>query len=372
MKAKFRLWLPLLLVVVLISGCTLFSGEPGKAKVSLKMVDGTPITEAEVRLLSGTKEVAKGSVNTEGIVELPAKAGSYKLEVTVQVIGDPIQIEESIAIERDKTTTKSVTVENVGVLTLTFKDKHNYETDGGNVTLKDSNKKVLSEKSGVKQEAVYVLKTGAYYIDVQKDGGVVENYEVTVNAGANAVTIPLPVATIVNVASGQPYRLYKPFEPQYADSGGELTDGQVGTTDYKHEAWVGTLGSQEPPIEGKLWQILVVDLGEKNEISEARLICLRNVDPGIQTPQALTVAVSNDGVEWEVFDRQEYAQPDDLTVHTLRYTLEAEARFVAFYIEQVTNWLFLGEVEVDGILGGGQPAEGDLDEIDLLAIFNLP
>ena len=62
----------------------------------------------------------------------------------------------------------------------------------------------------------------------------------------------------------------------------------------------------------------------------------------------------------EVFDRQEYAQPDDLTVHTLRYTLEAEARLVAFYIEQVIESVgSLGEVEVDGILGGGQPAEGD-------------
>ena len=84
---------------------------------------------------------------------------------------------------------------------------------------------------------------------------------------------------------------------------------------------------------------LVVDLGEKNEISEARLICLRNVGPGIQTPQALTVAVSTMVSNGRSLT-EEYAQPDDLTVHTLRYTLEAEARFVAFYIEQVTNWLF--------------------------------
>ena len=67
-----------------------------------------------------------------------------------------------------------------------------------------------------------------------------ENYEVTVQCWCQYSDYSASVATIVN-SKRSAIQIVQTFEPQYADSGGELTDGQVGTTDYKHEAWVGTL-----------------------------------------------------------------------------------------------------------------------------------
>jgi hypothetical protein len=100
---------------------------------------------------------------------------------------------------------------------------------------------------------------------------------------------------------------------------------------------------------------------------------LRDDESGIKTPKRLRVAVSENGYTWNLLPWKDFPEPENLTVAPLSYEAITSARFVAFYIEQRWNWLFMSEVEVRGILGGGTPVDGDLDAIELTPdIFLVP
>lgn len=69
MNAKLRLSLSLLLVLVVLSGCSLFEGRPGTARVVLMLADETPLAGVELALLDGNIEAGKGTTNDQGVVE---------------------------------------------------------------------------------------------------------------------------------------------------------------------------------------------------------------------------------------------------------------------------------------------------------------
>ncbi len=347
--------------------------ETGEARIIVKMTDGTPIPESHAKLLLGTEEIASAWGSNQGIIELSASPGTYKLEVRMEVINELLKHEDEITIEAGEIATKEVVFENVGMLTLTFEDGSGNPLSDVTVILKDSDKKLLSENSFM-EEISYLLKPGTYYVDAEKLGVKVENHEIVVTAGAQTATISVPLVTIGNVAAGKEYRMVKPPQPQYADSSGKkLTDGEYATSSYLDPAWVGTLGEGEGQGENEFWQILVLDLGEKYDILGIWLECLRDDESGIKTPKRLRVAVSENGYTWNLLPWKDFPEPENLTVAPLSYEAITSARFVAFYIEQRWNWLFMSEVEVRGILGGGTPVDGDLDAIELTPdIFLVP
>ena len=99
MRFRSRLVVSLLLVMVLLAGCTLFGKKEGTAKIAVKLSDGTPILSADVRLVEGSKEITKGTTNAQGIVELSAKPGSYKVEVKIEAVNQLVTALDEVAIE---------------------------------------------------------------------------------------------------------------------------------------------------------------------------------------------------------------------------------------------------------------------------------
>ncbi|MGI6532039.1 MAG: hypothetical protein ACOX29_06190 [Bacillota bacterium] len=96
--------------------------ETGEARIIVKMTDGTPIPESHAKLLLGTEEIAAAWGSNQGIIELSASPGTYKLEVRMEVINELLKHEDEITIEAGEIATKEVVFENVGMLTLTFED----------------------------------------------------------------------------------------------------------------------------------------------------------------------------------------------------------------------------------------------------------
>jgi outer membrane usher protein FimD/PapC len=91
-----------------MTGCSLLGERTGQVRITVKMTDGTPITEAEVKLLDGSKEVTKGSVNSQGVVVLTAKPGSYTVEVRTEAIDQLVLVESDVVIEAKKQLTKKL------------------------------------------------------------------------------------------------------------------------------------------------------------------------------------------------------------------------------------------------------------------------
>ena len=108
MKRRLGLCLLLLILVTFMTGCSLIGERTGQARITVKMTDGIPITEAEVKLLDGSKEVTKGSVNSQGVVVLTAKPGSYTVEVRTEAIDQLVLVESDVVIEAKKQLTKKL------------------------------------------------------------------------------------------------------------------------------------------------------------------------------------------------------------------------------------------------------------------------
>lgn len=371
MRFRSRLVVSLLLVMVLLAGCTLFGKKEGTAKIAVKLSDGTPILSADVRLVEGSKEITKGTTNAQGIVELSAKPGSYKVEVKIEAVNQLVTAEDEVAIESTKTTTKDVVVQDLARLDVDFVGKYDVELTVATAVLKDG-KDLEVAKSDVSKIS-FLLKPGTYSIEASADGEKVETFEIAVTAGGNSKKLSLPVAARTNAAKGKMYRMLKLPREEYPDSGGELTDGAIPGNGFRADGWVGTWGQGEGQAQGVWWQVLVVDLGAEQEVIETRLYNLRSEDVGILTIKGVTVALSSDGVEWEVFDKVDYTFSGTPEVHTVVYELpeDARGRFVAFFINQSSNWLFLGEIEIDVAVGGEETVEGDVQAIDLTSIFEI-
>ena len=71
MNAKLRLSLSLLLVLVVLSGCSLFEGRPGTARVVLMLADETPLAGVELALLDGNIEAGKVQPTIRVLWSLP-------------------------------------------------------------------------------------------------------------------------------------------------------------------------------------------------------------------------------------------------------------------------------------------------------------
>ena len=91
MNAKLRLSLSLLLVLVVLSGCSLFEGRPGTARVVLMLADETPLAGVELALLDGNNEAGKGTT-TSGCCGVYQKPGSYDLVGTVKALTGELKL----------------------------------------------------------------------------------------------------------------------------------------------------------------------------------------------------------------------------------------------------------------------------------------
>jgi len=354
------------MLVVLFSGCDLFSGKPGTVEIAVKLADGTPVKNIELSLREKDKIIDEGGTNEKGLLKLSAKAGKYQLIGSIVTETHEILINEEVVIEKNKTVNKLVTVQNLGKLSINVKDKLNGPLSGAEVTIKDSNKAAVTKVTATTDQVEALLKPGTYYIDVKKDDVTLEDHEVTLTSALVTVNITLDIYPTYNLALNKDYRMLKPAEGGYPDTEKELTNGVVGAASFGNAEWVGTLGGEER------LQVIVVDLDKEYLVTKATVVGLKDGTAGIDLPLGITVAISSDGVNWTPLEKQTYELPPEepkQVVRTHEQKVGDNARFVAYKFDQSTNWLFLGEIEVYGTQHTATDVPGDLATIDLAEIF---
>lgn len=156
-------------------------------------------------------------------------------------------------------------------------------------------------------------------------------------------TLAFAEESMTNWALGKSYTYSMAPEDQYADTGGQLTDGKFATIPaYNDPAWVGHLRSD--------FRTITVDLGEVRPIQEVRANFLQQISTGIYYPQEVMVEVSADGILWDEVGLQEF-RPSQLPaafIDTVIFDqIDVEARYVRITV-LVDVWVFIDEIEVLG------------------------
>lgn len=195
-------------------------------------------------------------------------------------------------------------------------------------------------------------KAPTWFQDVSPVGGVEHSYTVTSfdaagNLSAASAPGTEPSADSVKVVSGgAAYQCSIPASSSYPDSGGELTDGALGSAVYTHPAWSGRLTHQSI--------VCVLDLGTQQDVSAVTARSLQDVGTGIAAPALAEVAVSLDGTTFTPFGGA--AAADEVVgVGAVVHRVEgsASARFVRFTFTTGGSWAFLDELEVLSGQAGG-------------------
>lgn len=160
-----------------------------------------------------------------------------------------------------------------------------------------------------------------------------------------------------NLALYKTYKISVPPESDYPDSGGELTNGIYGTTNFMEASWQGH--------SGKVDREVIIDLETPSTIAAIKANFLEVIGSSIFAPDMLRISVSMDGENWSgvaVLDRlpafgseaklvlfhwsaAEHGVPDGAPMGSTIY-----ARYVK--IHAIVNvWLFMDEIEVWGVAG---------------------
>jgi hypothetical protein len=161
-------------------------------------------------------------------------------------------------------------------------------------------------------------------------------------------------AILKHAATGKPVKLGTSFAPQYK-GGGEaaLTDGRIGSDDYRDPAWQGYAGCDLDAV---------IDLKGSVRLQTVNIGFLHDVQGGIYLPRQVECAVSEDGRYFAVVETMELRVPQTTP---LREVLVAELKDVrARYLRiRAKN---IGRIPA-GQPGAGTPAWLFADELVLNA-----
>lgn len=165
-----------------------------------------------------------------------------------------------------------------------------------------------------------------------------------------------------NRALNAPYTKSEPYTENgvtnYPDTDGrELTDGVVGSDDFRDASWVGFAGEGSP-------RFVQVDLGSPCEISRVSLSYLVDASAGIVAPQSIKASYSADGARFHAFG--EVTNPSTAAgAHTQDIAADkVTARYIRFDVSH-TGWLFISEVTAHG-------TEKDIDPNTPYFVKDLP
>ena len=148
-----------------------------------------------------------------------------------------------------------------------------------------------------------------------------------------------------NIALGCDYYFTHSPQPNYGDSGGELTDGVVGSSNFFDKSWVAWGGVSDGSMVN-----VTIDLGAVKEFEEIEIVSLNAESSGINYPEGrVYVYFSNDDENYEFFANNPFPIEPKNSVYT--NTLEAfdskKARYVKISFKART-WAFISEIRVMG------------------------
>ena len=189
---------------------------------------------------------------------------------------------------------------------------------------------------------------------------------------ATCILSSIPVSAISsrslvenNIALGCSYEASVASHGSYPDSGGELTDGQIGINSFYDGKWAGWSGNGDTPVE------ITIDLKSVQLFSKIEAVTLNNnAAGGIKYPLSIAFDYSVDGSTWTPIVAEAFPSdaPDD-SVYTYSYTLpeEVEGQYVKMSFP-AHGWAFFSEVRVLQITEDATPsAEEPVIQKDLPA-----
>ena len=146
-----------------------------------------------------------------------------------------------------------------------------------------------------------------------------------------------------NIALGCSYVASVPAHGSYPDSGGELTDGQIGINSFYDGNWAGWSGNGDTPVE------ITFDLQSVQSFSKIEAVTLNNnAAGGIKYPLSIAFDYSVDGSTWNSIVSEPFPAdaPED-SLYTYSYTLpeEVEGQYVKMSFP-ANGWAFFSEVRV--------------------------
>ncbi len=156
-------------------------------------------------------------------------------------------------------------------------------------------------------------------------------------------------AMVPNLALGDPATFATPPAAQYSGGPLQLTNGLLGSTDFRDGSWDGWQGADMDAT---------IDLQRPVEIHSIEVHFLQAAESAIVLPRSVAYQVSNDGKDWATLQTDSLAvDPGDMTtqVRSVQYLLPAPqaaryVRVVAMNYGQPVNglqpWLFCDEIIV--------------------------
>ena len=146
-----------------------------------------------------------------------------------------------------------------------------------------------------------------------------------------------------NIALGCSYEASVASHGSYPDSGGELTDGQIGINSFYDGKWAGWSGNGDTPVE------ITIDLESVQSFSKVEAVTLNNNSAGgIKYPLSIQFDYSVDGSTWTSIVSEPFPSdaPND-SVYTYSYTLpeEVQGQYVKLSFP-ANRWAFFSEIRV--------------------------
>jgi len=167
-----------------------------------------------------------------------------------------------------------------------------------------------------------------------------------------------------NLALGKPYTINIEAESRYRDFGNlEATDGKRGLNSIFNAAWQGHAQKE--------YRILVLDLGATYEIDRVEMGFIQDQPSNVWVPNSLSLAVSDDGINWQVVNEEIYeglSSENQTAIRTIAAN-QATGRYVAVFFG-VNFWVFFDEIEVYGNpVSLGNDGESNLANVDFDALY---
>jgi Domain of unknown function (DUF4434)/F5/8 type C domain len=156
------------------------------------------------------------------------------------------------------------------------------------------------------------------------------------------LTTPAATSYPVDLALHKPYNASTPAHDNYPDTAGtELTDGQLGTTDFLSPAWQARLGTDGYDF--------TIDLGSVQTVHEVTSRWLQVTAAAIILPAKVSYSVSSDGQTFAPVGAAPAcaaSQDDQVKEYSIRDLHDVQARYVRVEVSPDAAWTFTDEAEV--------------------------
>ena len=159
-----------------------------------------------------------------------------------------------------------------------------------------------------------------------------KNVELYAYAVADGLSSKIVKHEIVKIDHDWTVEYATPYSHQYAASGpNTLVDGLYGGDEYRTGDWQGFYATTMQAT---------IDLGESFDIEGMSLGCVQDIRPWIWLPESVDFFVSQDGVNFSLFNHVEHdVAEDDYEKQVFRFTTEIKSEGIisARYVRVITN-----------------------------------